>query len=82
LDKSCRENENTHFMFDNFFCENRIIYEIIPKNVVVTEGPQTTSQYGVYALYAGLARLPALMRMHTHTHTHPGTHITRAHTDQ
>jgi hypothetical protein len=45
------------------------------KNVVETEGPQMTSQYGAYALHAGLARLHARMRMHTPTRTH-------AHTDQ
>jgi hypothetical protein len=32
-----------------------------------------TSQYGAYALYAGLARLCARMRMHTFTR--PGTHM-------
>jgi hypothetical protein len=48
------------------------------KNLAVTEGPQITSQYGAYALGAGLARLHALMRMHTHTrqgtHMHARTH--------
>jgi hypothetical protein len=43
------------------------------KNVVETEGPQMTSQYGAYALRAGLARLYACMRMHTPTR--PGTHM-------
>ena len=28
-DKRCRENQNTHFMFNNFFFENRAVYEII-----------------------------------------------------
>ena len=55
------------------------------KNIVETEGPQMTSQYGAYALHAGLARPHAHMRMHTPTR--PGTHMharTRkhAHTDQ
>ena len=27
-DKSCRENRNTHFLFDNFFSENRAVYNI------------------------------------------------------
>ena len=35
--------------------------------------PQMTSQYGVYALRAGLARLYARMRMHMPTS--PGTHM-------
>jgi hypothetical protein len=37
-----------------------------------------TSQYGAYALYAGLSRLNACMRMHMSTrpgtHMHAGTH--------
>jgi hypothetical protein len=37
------------------------------KNIVDTEGPQMTSQFGAYALRAGLARLYTLMRMHTRT---------------
>jgi hypothetical protein len=55
-------------MFNNFFPEIRTVYEIMSKNVVETEGPQMTSQYGAYALRAGLARLHARMRMHAHTH--------------
>jgi hypothetical protein len=39
------------------FSENRIVYELMSKNVVETEGPQMTSQYGAYALHAGKARL-------------------------
>jgi hypothetical protein len=52
-------------MFNNFFPENSTVYEIISKNVVGTEGSQMTSQYGAYALRAGLARLYARIRMHT-----------------
>ena len=58
-------------------------------NVVETEGPQMTSQYGAYALHAGLARLHARMRMRMHMHMHmpkrPRTHLqarTRMHTHQ
>ena len=59
LDQRCRENQNTHFMFNNFFPKNRTVYQIMSKNVVGTEVPQMTSQYGAYALHAGLARLNA-----------------------
>jgi hypothetical protein len=52
--------------------ENRTVYEIMSKNVVETEGPQMTSQYGAYALRAGKTRLHS--RMRTHTTTPPGTH--------
>ena len=43
------------------------------KNEVETDGPQMTSQYGTYALHAGLATLHARMRMHISMR--PGTHI-------
>jgi hypothetical protein len=33
-DKSCRENQNTHFMLHNFFLENGGVYEIMLKNAV------------------------------------------------
>jgi hypothetical protein len=56
----------------SFFPDNRTVYEIMSQNVVETEGPQMTSQYGAYALRCGLARLYALMRMHTSTR--PSTH--------
>jgi hypothetical protein len=72
-------------MFNNFFSENGIAYEIMSKNIVETEEPQMTSQYGPYALRAGLASLYA--RMYLHTPTRAGAHIhartrTHAHTDQ
>jgi hypothetical protein len=51
------------------FYENRTVYEIMSKNIVETEAPKMTSQYGLYTLHTGLARLYACMRMHTHTHT-------------
>jgi hypothetical protein len=43
------------------------------KNVVETEGPQMTSQYGAYALRAGLARVHTRMRMHMPTR--PGANL-------
>jgi len=33
-DKSCRENQNTHSMFNNLFPENRTVYDIMWKNMV------------------------------------------------
>jgi hypothetical protein len=32
-EKSCRENQNTHFIFDNFFLQNHVVYEKMWKNV-------------------------------------------------
>jgi hypothetical protein len=39
-DKSCRENQNIHFMINNFFFENRAVYEIMWKNIVEVDRPQ------------------------------------------
>jgi hypothetical protein len=37
-DKSCRENQNVHFMLSNFFAlQNFAVYEIMPKNAVETD---------------------------------------------
>ena len=42
-DKSCTENQNTHFVFNNFFFpENHAVYEIMWKNVVERGRPQMT----------------------------------------
>jgi hypothetical protein len=49
--KSCRENQNTLFMFNNFFPKKCAFYEIMPKNVV-PERQQMTMQYDAYALHA------------------------------
>jgi hypothetical protein len=38
-DKVCRENQNIHFMFNNFFLKNRAIYEIIWKNIAELDMP-------------------------------------------
>jgi hypothetical protein len=39
LDKSCKANQNTHFMLNNLFSENRAVCEIISKTVVKPERP-------------------------------------------
>jgi len=43
-DESCRENQNTQFVFNNWFFlfENRAIYEITWKYAVVPDRPQMT----------------------------------------
>ena len=43
-DKSCRQNQNTRIMFNNFFLffENRAVYEIIWKNIVQPDRPHIT----------------------------------------
>ena len=41
--RSCRENENTHFMINTFFPpEIRAVYEIMWKNNVEPDWPQMT----------------------------------------
>jgi len=39
-EKNCRENQNTRFIFIDFFPRNRANCEIIWKNVVQPDGPQ------------------------------------------
>jgi hypothetical protein len=41
-DKSCRENQNTHFVFSNIFFENFVVYEIMWKNLLQTDRLQMT----------------------------------------
>ena len=56
LDKAL-EKMKTHILCAITFSENCTVYEIMSKNIVETEKPQITSQYGAYALHPGLARL-------------------------
>jgi len=37
--KICRETQNTHFMFNNFFPENRVFHELMRKNMLEPDGP-------------------------------------------
>jgi len=36
------KNQNTHFMFNNFSSKYRVVYEIMWKNMVQPDKPQTT----------------------------------------
>jgi hypothetical protein len=68
------EKIKTHFIFNIFFFfEYFDVREIMPKNMMATEGPQ----YGAYALHAGKARLHSRTIMYTrpciHTRTHART---------
>jgi len=42
--ENCRETQNTHFVFRNFFFENRSVYEIMWKNMVQSDGLKMTTQ--------------------------------------
>ena len=61
-DKLCRENQNTHFVFSNFFFffENRAVYEIMWKNIAERGRPQMTIRRMRIACYIPKA---------TNTHT-------------
>jgi len=74
-DKSCRENQNTHYVLSNFFfLENRASYEIMWKNNVERGKPQMTiwrtacfSNGAHHIVFCGLR-----LQIHIHTHTHSG----------
>jgi hypothetical protein len=76
--KSCTENQNTHFTFSTF-SENRIVYEIMSKNLVQPEKPQATWCMRVACSISKATRAKAHARAHaptptaTHTHTHSRT---------
>jgi len=53
--KSGTENQNTHFVFSNFFFENRTVYEIMLK--IIGKGAGHRWQYGACALRSGYLNL-------------------------
>ena len=71
-DKSCRENQNTHFVLNNFF--PKIVRVMRECGIVLWSQRGRRWQYGG-AMNAGLVRLhmrthrPAPMQPHPHTHT-------------
>ena len=54
-DKSCRENQNTHFIFNNFFFDYPAVYEIMLTNKQRRAGHRR--QYGRGAMTAGDVKL-------------------------
>ena len=40
-EKRCRENQNTHFMLNNFFPENCAVYQLMCKNTAETTNYNT-----------------------------------------
>ena len=71
--KSCRENQNTHFMFNNIFSENRAVYKIMSKNTVEPERPQTI--WRRVACESIRPRPCGHPPTHTHTHTHTENYV-------
>ena len=83
VEKSCRENQNTHFMFNNFFSENRTVYEIMSKNMV---DPEATNDVTIWRIRIA-CWISKIIRTHAHAHAHapghPYTHVrTQLHTQQ
>jgi len=57
--ESCIENQNTHFMFNNISLENRVIYEIMGKNIGQPDTIQTITRWA-----------PKATNPPTHIHIH------------
>jgi len=49
-EESCRENQNTHFIFSNFLFENHAVYEAVWKNILQPDPPQMT-RWGMRIAY-------------------------------
>jgi hypothetical protein len=62
--KSCTENQNTYFVFRNFFSETALFMRKCGKIMYSMPGHGHGWQYGACALHA----------TNTHTHTHTHTH--------
>ena len=73
-DRSCREKQNTHFLSNQFSSENNAVYEIMWKNMVQPDKPQTTVRRLRFA--CGMAEPPAPP---SHTHTRARARVPRTH---
>ena len=81
LDKSCRENKNTHFMLSNFFFRKSLFVRYVEKygraRGAATDVTLWRIRVACWISKATCtrprARTRARARTHTHTHTH--THI-------
>jgi hypothetical protein len=67
-DKRCRESQNTYFMTNNFFFENRAVYEIRWENTADPGRSQMKIRRICIACWITKAT-----NTHTHTHTHTHT---------
>ena len=74
-DKNCRENQNTHFMFNKGLFENRTVCETMWKRSLEWGRPHIAirrmriSHFISKAIY-----IHTHARTHAHTHTHTHTH--------
>jgi hypothetical protein len=60
-DRSCTENQITHFVFSNTFSENRAVYEIMWKNIV---------EWGRVQMAIWRMRTACCIAKATNTHSH------------
>ena len=60
--KCFRENQSTHFVFNNFFHENHAVYEVLWTNVFEPERPHMTTTRRM--------RFACWITKATNTHTH------------
>jgi len=51
--KVVEKSQNTYFMFNDFSPENHSVCDVVGKNMVEPEKPQTTIKYCACALHAG-----------------------------
>jgi hypothetical protein len=81
--KSCRENQNTHFIFDNFSPENCAIYDNVEKYSAANRSHKwrhntVHSRFMLdkqgYTRANNCTRQRARARARAHTHTHACTH--------
>ena len=71
-DKKCRDTPNTHFMFHNFFFENRAVYEIMWKNVDRGRPQMKVWRVCIACWIPKATNTHTDTQTHTHTHTHTG----------
>jgi hypothetical protein len=72
LNESCRENQNTYFMLNYiFFFKNRVVYEIMSKNMVEPERPQMAISRRVACWICKAIRAQAHASACVPTRTHP-----------
>jgi hypothetical protein len=68
--KGCTENQNIQFMFNNFFSENRAVYEKMWENIVEPGTPHMT----IWCL-----RIACWIRKATNTHTQDMQYLLLSH---
>ena len=52
-DRSFIDNQIIHFVFSNYFFENRAVYKIMWKNILEQDRLQMTIQYGACPFHTG-----------------------------